>query len=77
VFSHSGSTPLTHYPSSSLLLPIQIFRNSVNPTKETRGGKKFHKKKMGLCLIDLLDSQAACKGEEESAGVGATEHDPS
>jgi hypothetical protein len=28
-------------------------------------------------LIDLLDSQAACKGEEESAGVGATEHDPS
>jgi hypothetical protein len=72
VFSHSGSTHLTHYP----LLPIQIFRNSLNPTKE-RWGKKFHNKKMGLCLIDLLDSQAACKGEEESAEAGATEHDPS
>lgn len=55
-FSHSGSTPLTHYPSSSLLLPNQIFRNSVNPTKETRGGKKIPQQEDGA-LFDRLTRQ--------------------
>jgi hypothetical protein len=47
---------LIHYPSSSLLLPIQIFRNSVNPTKETRAGKKIPQQEDGA-LFDRLTRQ--------------------